>query len=202
VKRWAATFGVAVLISIVVLTAAGSVALRGGISARLEPSATEAALARRVRHLAVPASAKALPNPVPLTGDAVGRARAHFAGHCASCHGNDGKGKTEIGRALYPRPPDLTAAATQNLSDGELFFIIENGVRFTGMPGFGGAGRPGESWKLVGFIRHLPRLTEGELAEMERLNPRAPDEWKEMQEEQEFLGGADSSTPSNSGHRR
>jgi mono/diheme cytochrome c family protein len=200
VKRWAVTFGVAFLISIVLLAAAGLVALRGGVSARTEPSAPEAALARHVRHMAIPASARALPNPVPLTGDAVARARAHFADHCASCHGNDGKGKTEIGGALYPRAPDLTAAVTQDLSDGELFFIIENGIRFTGMPGFGGAGRPEESWKLVHFIRHLPRLTEGELAEMQRLNPRSSEEWKEMQEEQEFLGGAAGSTPSNPAH--
>ena len=105
-----------------------------------------------------------------------------------------------MGRALYPRSPDLSASATQQLSDGELFYIIENGIRFTGMPGWGGAGRPEESWKLVHFIRHLPGLTDEELREMERLNPRSPAEWKELQEEDEFLGGPSGVPPSSAGH--
>ena len=54
------------------------------------------------------------------------------------------------------------------LSDGELFWIIENGVRFTGMPAFGGVHRAQDSWNLVLFIRHLPQLTMEERAEMER----------------------------------
>jgi mono/diheme cytochrome c family protein len=200
VRRWAATTAAAVLIALVLVVAGGLIALRGGISARPEPSALEAAAARHIRHLAIPASARALQNPVPPSDAALGEARAHFADHCASCHGNDGKGRTEIGRALYPRSPDLTAPATRNLSDGELFYIIENGIRFTGMPGWGAAGRPEESWKLVHFIRHLPRLTDRELSEMERLNPRSPEEWKELQEEQQFLGGSDAPPPSSSAH--
>ncbi len=201
VKRWAVTLAAAVVIGIALAAAAGLLAMRGGISARPEPPALEAAVARRVRHLAIPASARALRNPVPSTDDVIAQARAHFADHCASCHGNDGKGRSEIGRALYPRSPDLNAPATQELSDGELFYIIENGVRFTGMPGWGAAGRPEESWKLVDFIRHLPRLTDAELREMERLNPRSAQDWKEQQEDEDFLGGADGSTSSPPGHR-
>ncbi len=199
-KRWAIVVVLAVVMTAALLTGAGLVALRGGVSARTEPAALEAAVARRVRHLAIPASARNLPNPVPMREDALAEARAHFADHCASCHGNDGRGRTELGRALYPRSPDLTAAATQQLSDGELFYIIENGVRFTGMPGWGAAGRPEESWKLVHLLRHLPRLTEGERREMERMNPRSPGEWKEMQEEDEFLGGSGDARAGHTGH--
>ena len=200
-KRWAVTFAAAVALAIALAAAAGLAALRGGISARPEPSALEAALARRVRRLAIPASARARANPVSAGDDVIAQGRAHFADHCASCHGNDGKGRTEIGLALYPRSPDLTVPATQDLSDGELFYIIENGVRFTGMPGWGAAGRPEESWKLVRFIRHLPELSDAELRDMGRLNPRSAEEWKEQQEEDEFLGGADGSAPPPSGHR-
>lgn len=199
-KHWTFAIVVAALTAAALAAAAGLVALRGGISARSEPLAIEAAVARQVRHLAVPSSARALPNPIPLGEDVLVQARAHFADHCASCHGNDGKGRTELGRALYPRSPDLTAPATQRLSDGELFYIIENGVRFTGMPGWGAAGRPEESWKLVHFIRHLPHLTGDEEHEMEALNPRSPDEWKEKQEEDEFLGGSGGAAPSSAGH--
>jgi mono/diheme cytochrome c family protein len=103
-------------------------------------------------------------------------ARAHWADHCAVCHGNDGKGKTAIGEHLYPHAPDMTLRGTQALADGELFSIIENGIRLTGMPGWGaGTAESGyESWSLVHLIRHLPELTPEEIATMEALNPKTP----------------------------
>jgi mono/diheme cytochrome c family protein len=174
--------------------------LRGGISARPEPSALEAALAGRVRRFAIPASAAAAPSPVRPSDELLAAARAHFADHCASCHGNDGAGRTALGSAMYPRPPDLAAPATQNLSDGELFYIIENGIRFTGMPGFGAAERPEESWKLVHFIRHLPRQTKDETLEMLRMNPRSAAEWRQLQGDDEFLGGAVQEPAPSGGH--
>ena len=74
-------------------------------------------------------------------------AMAHFADHCAPCHGNDGSGDTLYGKGLYPKPPDLRLAETQGLSDGELFWIIENGICFTGMPAFGGSHGSQDDWK-------------------------------------------------------
>jgi mono/diheme cytochrome c family protein len=186
---------------VVLLALAAGTALRGGVSARTEPPALEAALARRVRGWAIPAAARSAANPVPGTPEVLAEARAHFADHCASCHGNDGSGRTPMGRGLYPRPPDMRAPATQALSDGELFWIIENGVRLTGMPGWGGEGKPEQSWKLVRFIRHLPRVAPDELQEMERLNPRGPDEWKELEEEERFLeGSGEAASPPPSRH--
>lgn len=184
--------GFALLAALLVLVAIGAgAALRGGISARPEPSAVEASVARRLRSWAIPEDARAASNPIAASPRVLAEGRAHFADHCASCHGNDGGGRTPIGQNLYPRAPDMRARGTQALTDGELFFIIENGVRFTGMPGWGGAGKPEESWKLVHFIRHLPRIAPEELREMERLNPRGPDEWQELQEEEEFLRGGE-----------
>ena len=90
---------------------------------------------------------------------------------------------------------------TQKLSDGELFWIIENGVRFTGMPGLGGHhGTPEDSWKLVLFIRHLPQLAADERIEMERYNPKGPEDREEEQEEREFLQGTPSQPKSESPH--
>lgn len=167
---------------------AGLVALRrSGLSARPEPGPVEVRLARTVRGFAVADAVRRLPNPVPLTPQLLAEARAHFADHCASCHGNDGSGDTPLGRRLYPRAPDMRLPATQKLTDGELFRTIEDGVRLTGMPGWGGAVSPDVSWSLVHFIRHLPRLTPEEVSEMERLNPKTPGEWKEMQEDEAFL---------------
>ena len=76
---------------------------------------------------------------------------------------------------------------TQALTDGELFFIVENGVRLTGMPAWGGPDTAQDSWKLVHFIRHLPSLTGEEQARMEALNPRSPDEWRALEAEDAFL---------------
>lgn len=188
-KRWILDALLALALAAGLLLVLGLLVLRGGISARPEPSKLEASVARRIRHLAIPASDRSLQNPFGSSDAALAGGRVHFADHCAVCHGNDGKERSPFGRGLYPRPPELAAPPTQALSDGELFFIIENGVRFTGMPAFGVEGRSETSWHLVAFIRHLPSITAEELHEMERLNPRSPAESKELEEEDEFLGG-------------
>ena len=85
---------------------------------------------------------------------------------------------------------------TQQMSDGQLYYTIKNGVRLSGMPAFG---EPGDNdlatWKLVSFIRHLPSLTQDEELKMEQLNPKTPEEIEEEQEEDNFLNGGSSSQP-------
>jgi len=173
--------------------------LHDGLSAKATPSRLETFVARNARHLAIPSNARTHLNPVLDSPELQREARLHFADHCASCHANDGSGHTLYGDGLYPKPPDLRLQPTQDLTDGELFWIIENGVRFTGMPGFSSNGNHGASenhggaqdtWQLVHFIRHLPHLTAGERLEMERYNPKGPEERVEEQEENEFLRGA------------
>jgi len=123
-----------------------------------------------------------------MTEEQSKQARLHWASHCASCHAVDGSGDTAVGRNLYPHAPDMRAASTQRLSDGELYFVIKNGVRLTGMPAWGEPGDDdAEGWALVGFIRTLPRLTEGELDELRANLPRTPHELREELEEQQFL---------------
>ncbi|HKE33767.1 MAG TPA: cytochrome c [Candidatus Acidoferrum sp.] len=175
--------------------------LHDGLSAKATPTGLEALVARNARHLAIPRNARLMQNPVLDSPEGQREARLHFADHCAICHANDGSGDTPIGNGLYPKPPDLRKPATQELSDGELFWIIENGVRFTGMPAFsnngdhdhaggnhGGNGQ--DSWKLVHFIRHLPHLTARERLEMERYNPKGLEDRAEEQEEEQFLNEA------------
>jgi len=139
-----------------------------GFSARGKPSAFEAFLARHARRIATPPGATKLKNPLSPTPLTIAEARDHFADHCAICHANDGSGRTQINSGLYPPAPDMRQAVTQDFSDGEIFYIIKNGIRFTGMPGWGGDDE--ENWKLVLFIRHLPRLTERELGLMKEIN--------------------------------
>ncbi len=191
--------GLAIVLTVVVGAAVAlGLLLQHGFSARDQPTAVEAFIARRLRHLAVPRSARQAKNPIPATPDVLAEARAHFADHCASCHGNDGSGQTEIGQHLYPKAPNMRQADTQSLSDGELFYIIHNGVRLTGMPAWGDDSpeEDQDSWKLVHFIRHLPKISQEELEEMKKLNPQSPQDREEEEEEQKFLQGEDSPSPS------
>ena len=167
--------------------------LHDGLSAKATPTRLEALLARNARQLAIPRNARLMENPVLDSPEIQREARLHFADHCAICHGNDGSGETAMGHGMYPKPPDLRGSQTQERSDGEIFWIIENGVRLTGMPAFGGSearGNSQDSWKLVHFIRHLPALTPEERIEMEKYNPKGPEDLQEDQEERDFLRGA------------
>jgi mono/diheme cytochrome c family protein len=163
-----------------------------GLSTRGEPGRFETTMARATRWLAMPADARTRRNPVPASAEALVDGMNHYADHCASCHANDGSGDTEMGRGFFPKAPDMRLPATQNLTDGELFYVIENGIRFTGMPAWGTGTDDGEqsSWMLVHFLRHLPRLTAAELETMKGRNPRSPEEIRLEIEEERFLSGA------------
>ena len=183
-----------VAVALVLGILAGVYLVTVGVSARSEPGRVETFVARTVRNLAIVRHAPDVQNPVPGGDEAIAAGRAHFADHCASCHANDGSGETEMGRGLYPRAPDMRLPATQDLSDHELFYIIENGIRFTGMPGWTTGTKAGEedSWRLVYFVRHLPTITPDEIEEMEALNPKSPDEIRQEIAAEEFLRGGDS----------
>lgn len=179
------------LLGLIVAVAASF--LLDGLSSRATPNSFEIMVARNARHLAIPSNARLAQNPLLASAEDLRDARLHFADHCAVCHANDGGGQTMIGKGLYPKPPDLRLPETQNLTDGEMFWIIENGVRFTGMPAFSNGGEHGgmqNSWKLVHFIRHLPHLTAAEHIEMEHYNPKGPDDRAEEQQENDFLNRA------------
>lgn len=190
----------ALLVLIVAMFAIGGMlaytVVRRGLSAHEEPSRVEAMLARTMRRLATPEATRTRPNPVQPTNEVVEEALEHYADHCAACHANDGSGDTEIGRGLYPRVPDMRGAPTQSLSDGELFSIIEHGIRLTGMPAWGTETPEGErdSWGLVHFIRRLPKLSSDEIERMEGLNPKSPAQLNEEDDTRRFLEG-DSGTP-------
>jgi mono/diheme cytochrome c family protein len=191
------------LLAVVALSAScGMYLLRRGYSARETPSAMEEAVARRLRHLATPAGARDQRNPVPATPELLSEARAHWADHCAVCHANDGSGQTTIGQGLYPKTPDMRQARTQELSDGELFYVIRNGIRFTGMPGWGSVDEKEDtdSWALVHFIRRLPRLTPEELEQMSRMNPKSAEQLAAEREAEAFLRGEDTPPASPGAH--
>lgn len=162
-----------------------------GFSARDEPISIEKFAARAARSLAMPGIAKSRQNPVSKSAEVLAEAQEHWADHCASCHANNGNGDTEMGRNMYPRAPDMRKDETQKLTDGELFFIIENGIRLTGMPAWGTGSAKSEqaSWKLVHFIRHLPQVSDDEERQMQKMNPKSAADLQEEKEEEEFLKG-------------
>ncbi|WP_447979999.1 c-type cytochrome [Candidatus Nitrospira bockiana] len=77
---------------------------------------------------------------------------------CRVCHGAPGEEPTPIRQGLNPQPPKLDAQRTQRRDEGELFWIIKNGIRMTGMPAFGKTHKDEDLWSLVAFIRHLPAV--------------------------------------------
>jgi mono/diheme cytochrome c family protein len=161
-----------------------------------------------MRRFATPSVVRGAANPVQPTPEVLEEALGHFADHCAACHANDGSGNTDMGRSFYPAAPDMRVARTQQLSDGELFSIIENGIRLTGMPAWGTGTPDGErgSWGLVHFVRKLPTLTADDLARMETMNPRSPQAFREEEDARQFLAGEDvpgapTPQPSHAGHR-
>lgn len=173
-----------------------------GFSTRDQPGTVESMLANFFRDAAIPGPYKTMKNPVEPSAAVIQEGMAHWADHCATCHANNGSGDTMYGKTMYPRPPDMRQRATQEKPDGELYYTIENGIRLTGMPAFGAGGDSDlDTWKLVVFIRHLPSLSESERLQMEKLNPKSPEEMQEEQEEEEFLNsGATSSNPQPSHH--
>ncbi len=174
-----------------------------GFSAKAEPHALEVWMARQIRYLAIPLADRNKINPVPLTPDVLQEGLAHFADHCATCHANDGSGQTPIGKNVYPKAPDLREPATQNMADGEIFWVIHHGIRFTAMPAWG-EGDPEQdldSWKLVHFIRHLPKLAPEELERMKSLNPKTKHQLEEEASFEKFLQGDDTAgAPAGGGH--
>jgi predicted CXXCH cytochrome family protein len=149
--------------------------VRRGFSAKFEPSSFERVLARWMRNLAIPRAALNQTNPWKATPEGLKDARERFIARCAICHGSDGRGQTQIGRGLYPRVPDLLSPQTQSLTDGEIHYIIANGVQLTGMPAWSNPHQEtdDDSWKLVLFIRDLRPLTVEEISQQDKTSGSA-----------------------------
>jgi mono/diheme cytochrome c family protein len=145
-----------------------------GISARRQASPYERQVARATWQFLVPGPVKIKENPVADSAEVIREATQLWVDRCVVCHANDGGG-TAMGRSLHPPTPDLRKVPTQSLTDGELFYAIEQGIPWTGMPAWGD-GSPDserESWTLVHFVRNIPKLTPADLRAIEKFVPRA-----------------------------
>jgi len=154
--RWVAT----VMIAIVIVFTSGFVALGTINWAAEKPSQLETSVITRVKYWRV--GDKGVPNPLPDTPDTVKEGGEHFQHHCQICHGLDGQGTgVPIVTLISPPVADLSSARVQRYSDGQLKWIIDNGIRFSGMPGWKSILSDDEAWAMVRYIRHLP--TKGSL---------------------------------------
>ena len=90
----------AFLLLLALAVMAGAIGLwyfvNAGVSAKDQPGRVEEFLARRVRNMAIARQTRSLTNPVQYSGDVIAEGRAHFADHCATCHGNDGCPPCEV----------------------------------------------------------------------------------------------------------
>ena len=133
------------------------VLMRFNLTALPEPGHVETYAANRAKRFFVyRASHRGIP-PRPIdTKASLDDGGTHFGLECSICHGTDGRGQAPLGQWMYPRPADLTSKQVQSYSDRELFWILQNGIRFTGMPAFGKVETPEHIWDLVNYVRTLP----------------------------------------------
>ena len=106
-------------------------------------------------HRHAPASAKKLKNPLTATEDNIEAGRALFNKNCASCHGEDGKAKTDVAAAMKAKPTDLTGHEMHGITDGEIYWVIANGIKKSGMPAFSAKTKPDERWQMALYVKHL-----------------------------------------------
>ena len=94
-----------------------------------------------------------------LTGDTAIRAGSEeYAAMCAGCHGAPGRMRSAAGKGLHPLPPDLAVSAGEWRPE-ELFWIVKNGIKMTGMPAFGRTHDDKTIWDIVAFVKALPNMS-------------------------------------------
>jgi len=150
--------GAAGVVGICLAVALGAVSL----SATSRPSKLEKTVAHAVLDASVRARAPR-GRTAPSDPTSVARGRETYRANCLVCHGVPGGAQSAIAAGLNPPVPDLAESETQARTDGELYFLVSGGVRLTGMPGFEKSLPEKTRWELVGFLRALPKLGDGEL---------------------------------------
>jgi len=141
------------------------IALTAGLvdfSASKPPGRLEERVASFALNRSIERRAPKVANPLARSPAAVAAGLALFRTHCVACHGAPGVDPTEAGASLNPPAPGLTLARVQARSDGELKWVVANGVRMTGMPAFGASRSEEEVWQLVAALRRLPQLSPDE----------------------------------------
>jgi mono/diheme cytochrome c family protein len=134
-----------------------------------QPGKLESALATGIKHR-ITVGGKAVRNPIPATEENIRAGQKNFAIYCMVCHGLDGQATgVPFAKSMYPPVPSLNSREVQDYTDGQLKWVIENGIGPSGMPASKGILNDDEIWSLVNYIRHLP--AKGSLGEPKVYNP-------------------------------
>jgi mono/diheme cytochrome c family protein len=156
-------FAIAVVVGVLVLVAAIAVASRLTLSALPEPGQTETFLATKAKHYLVQRSTgHGVPPPPSDRQAGTKEGEKLFGTECAACHGLSGQSPTDAGRWMYPRAANLASRDSQSYSDQEVFWIIKNGIRLSGMPAFGRVEPDEHIWDLAFYVRTLPKVSAAE----------------------------------------
>jgi len=107
------------------------------------------------KHPHAPASAKKLKNPLTTTDENIEAGRVLFNKNCATCHGEDGKAKTDVAKAMKVKPTNLTDKAMHGITDGEIYWVVTNGIKKSGMPTFKSKAADNERWQMTLYVKHL-----------------------------------------------
>jgi mono/diheme cytochrome c family protein len=146
----------AILVLVVVVVVIVIALMRFNLSAVKEPGRLETFVANRAARFVIRRASRYGIAPRPQDRRAsIGSGNSLYGYECSPCHGSDGHAQTPLGRWMYPRAADLTSEEVQSYSDQELFWIVQNGIRFTGMPAFGQVESPDHIWNLVNYVRTL-----------------------------------------------
>jgi mono/diheme cytochrome c family protein len=122
-----------------------------------EPGGKETALATRAKHLLIArASREGIPPRPKDRAASAAQGDKLYAINCSLCHGEDGRATSPMGRWMYPRAADLSSPQTQSYSDEQLFWVVKNGIRLSGMPGFARLETDEHVWNVVDHLRTLP----------------------------------------------
>ena len=155
----------------ILLVAAGAAAIvytgSFNTSAEIPPGKMEKKIATFALNKSVARRAPNRKNPLPATPETLRGGLAHFRENCVVCHGAPGVDPGEIGQGLNPGAPDLTLPRVQERTDGQLYWLVDEGIRMSGMPAFGPTHGENELWQIVAFLRHLPEITEQEKAQLQ-----------------------------------
>lgn len=144
------------IIAVVIAGAVVYMAMSFSMSALEQPGVIETFVATRVRDWSISrASRRPLPAAPEQNEENISKGSAIYGMACATCHGQDGRNPTPIGKSMYPRVPDLSSPDIQRMSDRELFWVVKNGVRLSGMPGFAKIEDDGQIWCVVYYVHSL-----------------------------------------------
>ena len=156
-------YAIRTIIVIVIIIAVSFIYIESGtynISAMVPHNSLTLMLINAVKDNSIEHHSKDIKVPNNLNDSSlVGIGFIHYRAMCQTCHGAPGIERSEIGKGLYPHPPNLAHSA-KDMPAQQLFWITKNGIKLTGMPSFGKTHSDQKIWDIVAFMEKLPTMTK------------------------------------------